>query len=227
MNIYDQQLLLSTYICTKFLKMKTIYTLSLAASLAFLASCGESTTAVESQPEATPAVAEETSTTYYMDLENSVVKWAGTKVTGGGHQGTIGIGKGAFTIEEGNITSGQISLDMKSIKNEDLAGTEKATQLEGHLSSADFFDVEQYPRASFVVTGHENGQLSGNLTLKGVTREITFPITVTEKDGTATANGSVVIDRTQWNVLHGSSLADATLGDNMEISFRLIAAPQE
>ena len=49
---------------------------------------------------------------------------------------------------------------------------------------------------------------------------------MTEADSTVTANGSVVIDRTQWGVEYGSSLGDATLGDNMEIGFNLEASTE-
>ena len=73
--------------------MKAIYTFALAAGVALFASCGESTTAVESQAPAEPAVAEATSTDYFVSTDASSVTWAGTKIIGGGHNGTIGIKK--------------------------------------------------------------------------------------------------------------------------------------
>ncbi|TQV83416.1 YceI family protein [Denitrobaculum tricleocarpae] len=50
-----------------------------------------------------------------------------------------------------------------------------------HLRSADFFDVEKHPTATFVSTGYDGdengGTLSGDLTLLGVTKPISFEIT--------------------------------------------------
>lgn len=206
--------------------MKAIYTFALAAGVALFASCGESTTAVESQAPAEPAVAEATSTDYFVTTSASSVTWAGTKIIGGGHNGTVGIQKGKFTVEDGTITSGMIMIDMNTIQDTDLEDAEQRANLVGHLSSPDFFDAATHPYATFTVTKHAEGQLAGNLELKGVSREISFPLTMTEADGKVMANGSVVIDRTQWGVEYGSSLGDATLGDNMEIGFNLEASTE-
>jgi polyisoprenoid-binding protein YceI len=59
---------------------------------------------------------------------------------------------------------------------------------DGHLRSADFFDVEQHPTMTFVSTGIAAGrggrfELSGDLTIKGVTRPVTFDL---EVDGVST-----------------------------------------
>jgi len=206
--------------------MKAIYTFALAAGVALFASCGESTTAVESQAPAEPAVAEATSTVYFVSTDASSVTWAGTKIIGGGHNGTIGIKKGKVTIEGGVITSGMVAIDMNTMANTDLEDKEQRANLVGHLSSPDFFDVATHPYATFTVTKHADGILGGNLELKGISREISFPIRMSELDGKMAAKGSVVIDRTQWGVEYGSSLGDATLGDNMEIGFNLEASTE-
>ena len=206
--------------------MKAIYSFAFAAGVVLFASCGESTTAVESQAPAEPAVAETTSTDYFVNTSASTVTWSGTKIIGGGHNGTVGIFKGKITVEEGTITSGVLVIDMNSIANTDLEDADQRGNLVGHLSSADFFDVANHPFATFTVTSHIQGKLSGNLELKGVSREIAMPLTMTEADGKVLASGSVVIDRTQWGVEYGSTLGDATLGDNMEIGFNLEASPK-
>ena len=203
--------------------MKIIYTLALAALTFGMVSCGESTTAVESGDEAPAAAATPTSVDYLVQAETSTMTWAGTKVIGGGHNGTIGIRKGKITVENGIITSGVLHIDMTTIKDTDLPDEQMAADLVGHLSSPDFFNVAAFPNATFTVTKHANGELGGNLELKGVSREISFPVNMTEADGVVTAAGSVVIDRTQWGVEYGSSLGDATLGDNMDITFKLVA----
>lgn len=206
--------------------MKAIYTFALAAGVAIFASCGESTTAVESQAPAAPAVAEATSTDYFVTTSASTVTWAGTKIIGGGHNGTVGILKGKFTVVDSTISSGMIMIDMNTIANTDLEDEEQRANLVGHLSSPDFFDAATHPYATFTVTKHAEGQLAGNLELKGVSREISFPIRMSELDGKLAAKGSVVINRTEWGVEYGSSLGDATLGDNMEIGFNLEASTE-
>lgn len=207
--------------------MKSIYTLAVAAMALSFASCGESTTAVESQEAAAPAQATQTSIDYLIDTEISSVQWAGTKVIGGGHNGSIDLRKGMFTVENDVITSGVLHIDMTTIKDLDLTDEGMAADLVGHLSSPDFFDVAQFPNATFTVTKHNDGILAGNLELKGVSREISFPLTLDKSNGSVTGHSSVVIDRTQWGVEYGSTLGDATLGDNMEISFKFGASPKE
>ncbi|MDZ7626554.1 MAG: YceI family protein [Ignavibacteriaceae bacterium] len=57
----------------------------------------------------------------------------------------------------------------------------KNDQRDGHLKSADFFDAEKYPKMTFVsksvkkISDHEM-QVIGNLTLRGVTKEITLDV---------------------------------------------------
>jgi len=91
--------------------------------------------------------------------------------------------KGRFSTFEGTITvaddpaasSVRASIDMASIDTRD-------EKRDGHLRSADFFAVEQYPTMDFVSTGiRSNGDhytLTGDLTVHGVTRPVELDVEV-------------------------------------------------
>ena len=116
------------------------------------------------------------STTYTVDTEASKVTWKGYKVLGS-HEGTIEVQSGSLDFEEGVLTGGSFEIDMTSIICTDLEG-EMAGKLVGHLVSDDFFGVEKYPTATFVITnvvsrGKEGDyKVIGDLTIKESTNSI-------------------------------------------------------
>ena len=162
-----------------------------------------------------------------VDIEASILTWKGTKPTGE-HSGIILIKDGDLLVEDGKIKGGEFVIDMNSMICKDLQG-EYAAKLEGHLKSADFFDVATFPTALFVITNvadKENAiQVTGNLTLKDVTKSITIPASVSTVDGVTTFESEkFVINRADFNVKYGSksffdNLKDKFIDDNMELSF--------
>lgn len=89
-----------------------------------------------------------------MNAAESSIEWIGSKPVVNGHNETINIKNGFVHVNTDNqITGGEFVIDMNSISNADLTDAEKKGQLEGHLKSADFFEVEKYPEAKFVITG--------------------------------------------------------------------------
>lgn len=83
-------------------------------------------------------------------------------------------------------------------------------QLTTHLKSQDFFNVREHPKAKFVsksITPDANDstkvQITGDLTLLGVTKEISFPATVEFVDGAMTLKAEFKIDRTQFGMTYG------------------------
>ena len=106
---------------------------------------------------------------------------------------------------------------MNSLKVDSASVTEegkKATDLEGHLKSADFFDVAKAPTAKFVITkvaaytaaagesliADPNYLISGNLTLKDKTLNVTFPAKVEVSGTDVKASAKFVIDRSAWGI---------------------------
>lgn len=88
---------------------------------------------------------------FAIDTETSSVSWIGSKPAGR-HNGTLPIATGEFALREGQIEGGKIEMSVVDIQNEDLAeDPESQGKLLGHLKSADFFDAENFPTASFEI----------------------------------------------------------------------------
>jgi len=163
-----------------------------------------------------------------VDTTISVLNWKGTK-PGGAHDGTVALKSGALVLEEGVLKSGEFVIDMNTITNIDMKGKDGAAKIEGHLKNADFFDVEKYPTSKFVITSVEEveGKLAvtGNLTIKDVTKSVTIPAMVSETEGVITFKSDVFnINRADFNVKHGSksffdNLKDKFIDDIIEFSF--------
>lgn len=165
---------------------------------------------------------------YKANVAESTVTWKGSKPTGS-HSGVVSLEKGLLDIENGVLKSGEFVINMNSISCTDLEAGKGKEDLEDHLKKGDFFDVEKFPTAKFAITSSEvkegKLQVTGNLTLRDVTKSITIPATITEADGTATFKSDVFsIDRTDFGVTYKSKKIDAALKDKfindlMEISF--------
>ncbi|AZJ36892.1 YceI family protein [Tenacibaculum singaporense] len=170
--------------------------------------------------------------TYKANVAESTVTWKGSKPTGS-HNGIVSLEKGTLEVENGNVKSGEFIIDMTTIVCEDLEAGNGKEKLEGHLKASDFFDVEKFPTAKFEVASSElkdgKAHVTGNLTLKDVTKSITIPATVTETDDMLTFKSDVFsIDRTDFGVTYKSKKIDAALKDKfindlMEISFEIKA----
>ena len=166
-----------------------------------------------------------------VDVTASVLNWEGSKPTGS-HNGTVALKSGGLLVEAGTLTQGVFVVDMNSITNTDMAGSNGAAKLEGHLKASDFFDVAVYPTAKFVITSvvDTDGKLAvtGNLTIKNTTKSITIPATIATAEGITTFKSETfTIDRTDFGVVYASKKLDAALKDKfindlMEMSFSVV-----
>ena len=124
-----------------------------------------------------------------VDLTTSMMTWKGTKPTGA-HNGTVALKSGGLVVENGVLKEGEFVIDMSTIKNLDMAGSEGAGKIEGHLKAPDFFDIAVYPTSTFVITSvlevEANLAVTGNLTIKDVTKSITIPAKISTEDGVTT-----------------------------------------
>lgn len=160
--------------------------------------------------------------TYRIDVEKSMLEWIGRNLNNR-HQGRIAIREGELAIRGGTLSEGNITLDMNTIANLDLQDPAWRDLLISHLKSDDFFAVKRFPAASFRLTGWEaqvdaspeapNGIATGNLTIRDVSRPISFPaIVAPQTDGGVKAHAFFDIDRTLWNVCYGSGRLFERLG---------------
>ncbi|WP_375323824.1 YceI family protein [Flagellimonas sp. GZD32] len=135
----------------------------------------------------------------------STVTWKGYKV-GGSHNGTISLKSGALQFDGEKLTGGEFVVDMNSINTTDLEGDYKG-KLDGHLKSDDFFGTANHPTAKLVFTkvkstGKNSYAVTGDLTIKGTTKPVTFDVSVYGDKATATLK----VDRTKYDVKYGSGI---------------------
>ncbi len=189
--------------------------LLVAGTVAFLAAC----TSPKANTEAEDAVeveevVEETTTNYVVNGAESTVAWKGSKVTGDFHTGIVAVSMGKLSVENSVLAGGEFVLDMGSVSATDEGmDDETKGKLVGHLTSPDFFDVDSFKTASFEIASATADSLTGNLTIKDVTKAITIPYTMSAVGDVASVSSTFSIDRTQWGVEYGSGSIIADLGD--------------
>ena len=158
--------------------------------------------------------------------EESTVTWKAYKVTGS-HAGIVNLKEGTLIFDEGKLTGGEFVVDMTSLITTDDLGDMKA-KLEGHLKSDDFFGIATHPTASLVFTnveasGKNSYEVKGDLTIKGITKVISFDVSVYGSKATATLK----VDRAEYDVRYGSgsffeNLGDKTIYDEFDLVVDLV-----
>jgi len=175
--------------------------------------------------------------TYRLDPAASVLEWTGRNFNNR-HYGRIPFTGGEIVISGGELRRGEITLDMTGISNLDLQDETYRKMLVSHLKSDDFFAVDRYPVASIAISGWQpvagatpgtpDHTVEGELTIKGVTRQIAFPAALSlQEDGSLKAQAAFDIDRTAWNITYGSGKLFEKLGmhlvhDRIDIELFLV-----
>jgi polyisoprenoid-binding protein YceI len=157
----------------------------------------------------------------------SSIAWLAKKVTGE-HNGTVGISAGALNVNGNKLIGGNFTIDLKTIKALDITDPGYNQKFIGHITSGDFFEIEKFPTASFVITKVAGNQVTGNLTVKGITKSITFPAEIAVKGGKVTAKANITIDRTDFNIKYGSkkffdSIGDKAIYDDFSLTISLVS----
>lgn len=196
------------------------------AALAVLVACGGETK-VEEKPvvnEVTATVEQQAVAVDYTIVDSSsVLNWEGSAV-GKAHFGTVDY-KGTVKVADGKLIGGELVFDLTSIDTKDLQGEYK-DKLDGHLKGADFFNVDSFPNAKLEITAFDAGKITANLTIKEVTKAISFPGTVTITENAVTASAEFTINRTEYGIVYGSEnffdLKDNIISD--DIKFKVTAS---
>ncbi len=201
--------------------MKKFSILALSAML-FAVSCKESKTdtAVTSTEQ---AVAAQTGDTLTVNSEESTIKWVAYHK--GGLNPRFGTAQttGHFTIENGQLTGGTLISDLSTLFTDPssvdpaMSDGKTSVDLDAHLKSADFFDVEKYPTVKFEITKLEdidkntqskvedaNKIISGNLTIKDKTVNVTFPAKVDITGNQMSLASKFTINRKDWGLTYGT-----------------------
>jgi polyisoprenoid-binding protein YceI len=145
---------------------------------------------------ASPAVADD----YKLTGENTKITFTGTKPNGK-HDGGFNKLTGTATTSGGMLTKIEVEIDCDSLYSD-------ADKLTTHLKNPDFFGVKDNPKATFKTTKVEKTDkgysITGDLMLIGKTKSVTFPASVSEKDGVLSLSTAFQIDRTQWGMNYGA-----------------------
>ncbi|HOY18570.1 MAG TPA: YceI family protein [Haliscomenobacter sp.] len=169
---------------------------------------------------------------YKVDVAGSAVKWTAYKVTGK-HFGKITLKTGSLEMSKTKLGKASFEVDMTTLTVEDITG-EYADKLKGHLLSDDFFSVEKHKTAKFVSTkivpnGKPNGfSVTGDLTIKGITKPITFDAVVKNTSGKVTGTAAIKVDRTNYDIKYRSGrffqdLGDKAIYDEFDLEVSLVA----
>ncbi|HON19687.1 MAG TPA: YceI family protein [Salinivirgaceae bacterium] len=167
---------------------------------------------------------------FSIDEKQSFIEWEGTKPMGK-HFGKIFPKNGIIGVENGTISGGTIVIDMNSILCLDLEDSNLNQKLVGHLKSNDFFAVDSFPTSTFEITElmplEKSSDTSsddtpdrthlakGNLTMRGVSKGIEFPVKVSfDNQIVRVTSPAFTINRTLWRVNYGSKSIFAELKDN-------------
>jgi polyisoprenoid-binding protein YceI len=161
-----------------------------------------------------------------VDVSKSKITWFAKKMTGQ-HDGTVKLQDGALVFKGKKLTGGSFTVDMTSIEVNDLKAGQGKERLEGSLKAADFFGTDKYPTGTLIFkTIAAKGNVytvTADLTLKGITKPVTFDLTV----GANSASTKFNIDRTKYGITINSGnffkdLGDKAIYDEFEVGVNLV-----
>ncbi len=167
-----------------------------------------------------------------VNKSESTVTWKAKKVTGE-HFGKVPFTNANMDYNDGKITGGSFEIDMTALTVEDITDPGSNKKLTDHLKSDDFFSVEKHGRSKFQITDAKtsNGtdyEITGDLTIKDVTNQVTFPAKVETNGNNVTALAKIIFDRTKYDIKFRSgnyfeNLADKLIYDEVELDVKLVA----
>ena len=134
------------------------------------------------------------------------IEFTGSKVTGR-HQGGFRNFAGEFKVANGRLadSGNKIVIDTSSLWADN-------DRVAGHLKGPDFFNVGLFPAATFLSTSIEpketNSLVTGNLTLHGVTKQISFPAKVQTAEDGVTVSAQLFINRFDFNIRYPGKAND-------------------
>lgn len=167
--------------------------------------------------------AQPAATSYHAMAADSQLTWTGHAEAGTwAPTGTVQLLRGTLDYDGRTLRNGRFEFDMATIQHEDAKLTE-------HLRGEDFFDTSKYPTAVFVVREVRGSTATGQLTLKGITKPVQFPVVLERLPGNRLRlQGTANIDRTRFGVNYNSSSFFQNLGsyairNDFQLTFNIIA----
>ena len=214
--------------------MKAITSTSLLLGVLLFASCADpsenvpaASVSTNSGSASAPSAATDSkpagaAKAYAITSENSKVEFTGSKVTGK-HDGGFKQIQGEVHTSGNTVAHAKVSIDTTSLYSDN-------DRLTGHLKSADFFDVQKFPNAVFETTSisgtGDNATVKGNLTLHGVTKEISFPAKIEVKDDAVTVKAEFSINRQDFGIKYAGK-PDDLIRDGVVLRLDVKATPKQ
>jgi len=208
--------------------MRLSMKVTILSLLLFVAAChnpaADTSKAVTSEPAKPASPTSAAGEKYVITPQNSKIEFTASKVTGH-HNGSFEKFNGEIQHVDNDPTKGRvtITIDMSSVKTD----TPKLTE---HLKTPDFFDVAKFPQAQFVSTeikpGGERGAshtITGNLTMHGITKAVSFPATIAVTPDTATVDSNFAINRKDFGI-NFAGATDDLIRDEVVLKFTIRAA---
>lgn len=133
--------------------------------------------------------------------ENTKIEFVGSK-DNGSHNGGFKEISGRMKLDPENLAASEINveIDTTSLWSDN-------DRLTGHLQNSDFFDVPNYPTATFAATNIEASDaegsthtITGDLTLHGVTKSISFPATISLDGDSHSLTSKFTINRLDFDI---------------------------
>ena len=207
--------------------MRTMIVVTILSGVMFFTACSDpaadKTKAVTGEAAQVPSPQNAQGQKYQITPQNSKIDFVGSKVTGS-ENGSFGNFSGQVDYTGAPENSRvNITINMNSV-------TTQSAGLDKHLKTADFFDVEKYPQATFVSTAIKLGgdkdathTITGNLTMHGVTKAITFPATIAVTPDTATVDSSFSVNRKDFGINYAGA-ADNLIRDDVVLTLHIRAS---
>ena len=200
------------------MKIKIVFTSAILAAVMF--SCG-----TEKKPETVAVDSLGTEATYTVDTAASNVLWEGQMLKMHKHFGNLTISEGSFTVKGLQVTAGSFTANLKSITPTDSNFTKDHPKayLIGHLSGPDFFAVDSFPKATFVIKTVSGNSATGDFTVRGRTNEETVTDIVVDTIGGVKATGKLVFNRQKYGVAYKADVTkDMVLSDDIKLEITLV-----
>jgi len=172
-----------------------------------------------------------------VDPGDSKVLWTATKLTGD-HTGRVPVKGGAVEVSNGTLVGAEVQIDMTGITCIDIENEGTNTKFVGHLKGPDFFEVDKHQTATFKATkveaipdvapGKPNYRVSGDLTIKGITKPNSFNCIFWVDGDKARAAATLTFDRTQYDIKYRSGaffpeIGDKAIADEVNLTFDITA----
>ncbi|MDR0263901.1 MAG: YceI family protein [Sphingobacterium sp.] len=214
------------------------------ALILLLASC-QNTNGDKATTTTAQEVTEQKGQTYTVEADKSSLKWTGYHKGGLNPRYGILKSEGTLSAENNAVTGGSFTIDVNSILTDTASvdpatsGGKKSSDLDAHLKSADFFDTAKYPTAKFEITkvgpfdatqgksvvADATNTVSGNLTIKDKTVNVTFPAKITFNGDEVTFYSKFTIQRQDWGLTYGTegNPQDWMIAQNVDIELNVTA----